>query len=122
LEAVSYILRSHIGYLHSAFMVKHVMPINAQWLYSGPCAVTYCPCLLCSPVGELAGVSCEKQAGPDGRTCSGQKCFGWLKCDNGCVVDGVDWEGSPCFYNGEPIAWHACYALVMSMSFQYNDG
>lgn len=68
---------------------------------------------VCRDLKTLSGVSCEKPPGPDGTICREPHCFGWLKCSNGCVVNGYDWEGSPCVYDGECATLAACHLCLL---------
>lgn len=72
------------------------------------CCSAVCCSALRSPVKGLNDVSCEKQPGPDGKTCNKPHCFGWLKCPSGCVVDGVDWAGAACVYDGVSPNYKLC--------------
>ncbi|KAF8060571.1 STR1 [Scenedesmus sp. PABB004] len=63
-----------------------------------------CPHSANCPVRDVAGVECKATAG-----CAGPHCFGWVKCPREtCVVDGVEWHGRPCFYDGLSRNYKVC--------------
>ncbi|WIA17591.1 hypothetical protein OEZ85_014414 [Tetradesmus obliquus] len=62
-----------------------------------------CPASANCPVRNIASATCVKDP-----SCTTPHCFGWLSCPGGCTVNGYNWEGVACFYDGKSSNYKVC--------------